>query len=99
LAAAGHGGQALFAVTLVARMTFAGAANAQIAVATPAEGHTIAAERSIAPITGRVFVRPHPPTAVAAGDATPVAQTDMGAVGVVRLQHLTHEDEEIEQSA
>jgi hypothetical protein len=80
-------------------MTFAGAANAQVAVATLAEGHTIAAERLIASITGRVFLRPHPPAAVAAGDATPVAQADMGAVGVVGLQHLPHEDEEIEQPA
>jgi hypothetical protein len=99
LVGTGNRGEAPFAIALAALGTFPGAASTQIAVATLAEGHTIAAQRPVAPITVRFFVRAHLPAAITAGDSAPVAQANMGAVGVVGLQHLPHEDKEIEQPA
>lgn len=69
------------------------------ATARRAAAGAVVAERRVTPLATRSLLVADQSAAVTAGDADPLRQRDVGALGVVRRQRLRDDREEVEQAA
>ena len=84
-------------MTLTTRFTVAGAASADSAIASLAICRTFRTRMGITAFASVGVIPIHGRPAVAALHAIPIGKERVGAIAVVRLQDLAHDQEEVEQ--